>query len=330
MSLRVAVVGAGSWGTTVAALAAADNPTVLWARRKEVADEITTDHANTTYLPGAALPPALRATASLEEAITAADVVVMAVPSHGFREVLEAAAPFVRPGVPVISLAKGLEQGSLLRMTEVVRSVLPDHPAGALTGPNLAREVMAGQPAAAVLAFNDPRIAEGLQPVFHAPAFRVYSSLDVVGCEIAGAVKNVIAIAAGMVEGMGFGDNTKATVMTRGLAELRRLGTAAGGDPQTFAGLAGVGDLVATCMSPQSRNHRVGVELGRGRGLDQIVAGTQMVAEGVRSSPVVIELAALHGVEMPIAEQVRAVCHDGASPSDALHALLRRPAAAEF
>lgn len=330
MALRVAVVGAGSWGTTVAALAAANNPTVLWARRKEVADEVTTESTNTTYLPGVALPPALRATSSLEEAVTGADVVVMAVPSHGFRAVLEEAAPSVRPWVPVISLAKGLEQGSLLRMTEVVHSVLPGHPAGALTGPNLAREVMAGQPAAAVLAFTDSGIAEGLQPVFHAPGFRVYTNLDIVGCEIAGVVKNVIAIAAGMVEGMGFGDNTKATVMTRGLAELGRLGTAAGGDPQTFGGLAGVGDLVATCMSPQSRNHRVGVELGRGRLLADVVADTQMVAEGVRSSPVVIELAARYGVEMPIAEQVRAVCHDGASPSDALLALVHRRPVAEF
>lgn len=330
MALRVAVVGAGSWGTTVAALSAANNPTVLWARRPDVADEVTTARTNATYLPGAALPEGLRATASLAEALTGADVVVMAVPSHGFRAVLEEAAPFVRPWVPVISLAKGLEQGSLLRMTEVVNSVLPDHPAGALTGPNLAREIMAGQPAAAVLAFTDSRIAEGLQPVFHAPAFRVYTNLDIVGCEIAGVVKNVMAIAAGMVEGMGFGDNTKAALMTRGLAELSRLGEAVGGDPKTFAGLAGMGDLVATCTSPQSRNHRVGVELGKGRCLDDIVADTQMVAEGVRSSSVVIELAARCGVEMPIAEQVRAVCHDGVAAADALLTLLQRRPAAEW
>jgi glycerol-3-phosphate dehydrogenase (NAD(P)+) len=189
---------------------------------------------------------------------------------------------------------------------------------------------MSGQPAAAVLAFTDERIAVGLQPVFHAPAFRVYTNLDIVGCEIAGVVKNVMAIAAGMVEGMGFGDNTKATLMTRGLAELSRLGVAVGGDPQTFAGLAGMGDLVATCMSAQSRNHRVGVELGKGRCLDDIVADTQMVAEGVRSSSVVIELAAASGIEMPIAEQVRAVCHDGVAASDAMLALMTRQPSAEW
>lgn len=326
----MAVIGAGSWGTTVAALSAANNRTVLWARRKDVADEITTAHTNQSYLPGVALPAALRATPSLEEALAGADVMVMAVPSHGFRAVLEETVPFIRAWVPVISLSKGLEQGSQLRMTEVVNAVLPGHPAGALTGPNLAREIIAGQPAAAVLAFTDERIAVGLQPVFHAPAFRVYTNLDIVGCEIAGVVKNVIAIAAGMVEGMGFGDNTKATLMTRGLAELSRLGVAVGGDPQTFAGLAGMGDLVATCMSAQSRNHRVGVELGRGRGLDDIVADTQMVAEGVRSSSVVIELAAAHGVEMPIAEQVRAVCHDGLAAGDAMLALMTRQPSAEW
>lgn len=330
MALRVAVIGAGSWGTTVAALSAANNPTVLWARREDVADEIGTAHTNRGYLPDVDLPASLEATASLEEALTGADVVVMAVPSHGFRTVLEEAAGFIRPWVPIVSLSKGLEQGSRLRMTEVVNSILPEHPAGALTGPNLAKEIMAGQPAAAVLAFTDERIALGLQPVFHAPGFRVYTNLDIVGCEIAGVVKNVMAIAAGMVEGMGFGDNTKAAVMTRGLAELSRLGVAVGGDPQTFAGLAGMGDLVATCMSAQSRNHRVGVELGKGRCLDDIVADTQMVAEGVRSSSVVIELAEHLGVEMPIAEQVRAVCHDGVAASDALVALMRRRPNAEW
>ena len=326
MALRVAVIGAGSWGTTVASLAAVNGPTVLWARRRDVAEEIGEDRTNSAYLPGVELPVALEATPLLEEAVADADVVVMAVPSHGFRAVLEEAAPHVRAWVPVVSLSKGLEQGTRLRMTEVVNDVLPEHPAGVLTGPNLAREIVAGQPAAAVLAFADERIATGLQPVLHAPAFRVYVNLDIVGCEIAGVVKNVMAIAAGMVEGMGFGDNTKAAVMTRGLAELSRLGVALGGDPATFAGLAGMGDLVATCMSAQSRNHRVGVELGKGRCLDEIVGENRMVAEGVRSSSVVTELAATVGVEMPIAEQVRAVCHDGLAAADAMRTLLlRRP-----
>ena len=329
MALRVSVIGAGSWGTTVAALAAANNPTMLWARRKEVADEIVTEHTNSTYLPDATLPDSLRASPSIEEAVGEADVVVMAVPSHGFRSVLEQAAPHIRPWVPVVSLSKGLEQGTQLRMTEVINDLLPDHPAGALTGPNLAREIMAGHPAAAVMAFADERIATGLQPVFAAPAFRVYTNLDIVGCEIAGVVKNVMAIAAGMVEGMGFGDNTKATVMTRGLAELARLGVRVGGQPATFSGLAGMGDLVATCMSTQSRNHHVGVELGRGRPIAEIVSEMHMVAEGVKSSSVVAELAAASGIEMPIAEEVRAVCHDGKAVGDALVDLLQRRAGRE-
>lgn len=330
VALRVAVIGAGSWGTTVAALSTANNPTTLWARRAEVAEEIERSRTNSAYLPGVTLPDRLHATASLEEAVAEADVVVMAVPSHGFRAALEEAAAHIRAWVPVVSLSKGLEAGTLLRMTQVVNEVLPDHPAGVLTGPNLAREIMAGHPAAAVMAFADERIAVGLQPVFHAPEFRVYTNLDIVGCEIAGVVKNVMAIAAGMVEGMGFGDNTKATLMTRGLGELAHLGVAVGGNPLTFSGLAGMGDLVATCMSAQSRNHRVGVELGKGRGLEEIVAETQMVAEGVRSSSVVSELAASCGVEMPIAEQVRAVCHDGISAQDAMAALLQRRAGAEW
>jgi glycerol-3-phosphate dehydrogenase (NAD(P)+) len=329
MALRVAVVGAGTWGTTIASLAAAHHPTVLWARRKDLADEITTAHTNATYLPGLDLPGPLAATPSLEDAIAGAGVVVMAVPSHGFRAVLEEAAAFVPPGAPVVSLTKGLEPGTHRRMTEVVADILPGHPTGVLTGPNLAREIAEGQPAGAVLAFADEQVATELQPLFAAPQLRVYTNTDVVGAEIAGVVKNVIAIAAGMVEGMGYGDNTKATVITRGLAELARLGTALGGEAQTFAGLAGLGDLVATCASAQSRNHRVGVELGRGARLDDILAATPTVAEGVRSSSAVVELAGRHGVRMPIAEQVDAVCHRGATLEEARQALLQRRAGSE-
>ena len=309
----------------MAAVSAANNETVLWARRPEVADEVESEHSNRSYLPDLALPPSLRATSSLPDAVRSADVVVMAVPSHGFREVLAEAAPDIRAWVPVVSLSKGLEAGTRLRMSQVVNELLPGHPAGVLTGPNLAKEIAAGQPAAAVMAFADERIAAGLQPVFHAPAFRVYTNLDIVGCEIGGVVKNVIAIAAGMIDGMGFGDNTKASLVTRGLAEITRLGVALGGDPLTFSGLAGMGDLVATCASPQSRNRHVGVELGKGRKLAEVVEEMHMVAEGVRSSSVVCELAASLDVEVPICEQVRAVCHDDVPAADALLALLRRP-----
>ena len=327
--MRIAVVGAGSWGTTVASLAARNCPTVLWARRAEVAEEVRSAHTNATYLPGFELPPALEATASLEEAVQGADVLVMAVPSQGFRSVLDDLAPHVRPWVPVVSLSKGLEQGTNKRMTQVVHDVLPGHPAGVLTGPNLAKEVMAGHPAAAVVAMADERVALSLQPVFATDAFRIYTNLDIVGCELAGALKNVMAIAAGMVDGMGFGDNTKATMMTRGLAELTRLGVALGGDPFTFSGLAGMGDLVATCSSSQSRNHHVGTELGRGRSLDEVIAEMNMVAEGVKSSKVVCELGRVNGVEMPIADEVHAVCHEGRSAAEALSNLMHRQLRAE-
>jgi glycerol-3-phosphate dehydrogenase (NAD(P)+) len=324
MTIRVAVVGAGSWGTTVASLAAAKTPTVLWAREPELARQVNDEHRNGLYLPDATLPEALRGTNDLEEAITTADVVVMGVPSHGFRAVLEQAAPHVRPWVPVVSLSKGLEPASLLRMSEVVAEVLPGHPVAVLTGPNLAKEIIAGQPAATVVAIGDPVIATELQRIFVSPRLRVYTNPDVVGCEVSGVVKNVIAIASGMCEGMGFGDNTRAMVITRGLAEMSRLGVALGGDPLTFSGLAGAGDLVATCLSRQSRNNTVGYQLGQGRPIAEILASMKMVAEGVKSSPSVLELARRHDVEMPITEQVVAVCHEGRAAADAMMALMTR------
>ncbi|HUF33078.1 MAG TPA: NAD(P)H-dependent glycerol-3-phosphate dehydrogenase [Acidimicrobiales bacterium] len=330
MAMRVAVIGAGSWGTTVATLAARNTPTVLWARREELAAEIDRDHVNSAYLPGVELPPRLEATSSVAQAIADADVVVMAVPSHGFRDVLTDVAVQVRPWVPVISLSKGFEQGTRLRMTEIVNELMPGHPAGVLTGPNLAKEVVAGQPAGAVLAMADERIAEALQPLFGTDSFRIYTNPDIVGCEVAGALKNVMAIAAGMIDGMGFGDNTRATLMTRGLAELTRLGVALGGEPLTFSGLAGMGDLVATCSSTQSRNHHVGEQLGLGRSVEQIIDEMNMVAEGVKSSKVVCELAEELGVEMPIAEQVEAVCHRGRSAAEALTLLMQRQSGAEM
>ena len=251
--IRVAVIGAGSWGTTVAALAAENTPTVLWARRPELARQIDEAHVNPEYLPAFALPDELRATASLTDAVAGADVVVMAVPSHGYRDVAVEAATAIRPWVPVVSLSKGLERTTLKRMSEVTTDVMPGHPVAVLTGPNLAKEILAGQPAASVVAIDDVTIGRELQRIFSRPSLRVYTNDDVIGCEVAGVVKNVIAIAAGMAEGMGFGDNTRATLITRGLAEMSRLGVAMGGDPATFAGLAGMGDLIATCSSRQSR-----------------------------------------------------------------------------
>ncbi len=328
--IRVAVIGAGSWGTTVAALASANTPTVLWARRPELAEQINRAHVNPDYLPSFTLPEQLRATASMEDAVCDADVLVMAVPSHGFREQARAASEYIRPWVPVVSLSKGLERETLMRMTEVAAEEMPGRPVGIMTGPNLAREIMAGQPAASVVAIPDSTIAHELQRILMRPSLRVYTNPDVVGCEVAGVVKNVIAIGAGMAEGMEFGDNTRATLITRGLAEMSRLGVAMGGDPMTFAGLAGMGDLIATCSSKQSRNNSVGLALGRGQPIEEILGAMKMVAEGVKSSPSVLDLADRYGVEMPITEQVVAVCHAGRSAREALAALMSRSSKSEL
>lgn len=329
-NIRVAVIGAGSWGTTVAALASVNTPTTLWARREDLAGDINSRHHNEEYLPGQILPNELHATTSLEKAVSSADVVVMAVPSHGYRQVAADAAPFVRPWVPIVTLAKGLERGTRQRMSEVTAEEMPGHPVAVLTGPNLAKEIIIGQPAASVVAIDDVTIADELQRIFSGPTLRVYTNPDVVGCEVAGVVKNVIAIAAGMVEGMGFGDNTRATLITRGIAEMSRLGIAMGGDPLTFAGLAGMGDLIATCSSKQSRNNQVGLQLGAGKSIEEILAATNMVAEGVKSSPSVLELAVEHDVDMPITEQVVAVCHEHRPPGLALEILMQRSSKGEF
>ena len=323
-SMRVAVIGAGSWGTTVASVVAPNASTVLWARNAELVAAMSSTRRNDRYLPDAPLPDNLEFTASLKEAVSSADVVVMGVPSHGFRDVVSEAAQFVRPWVPVVSLSKGLERSSLKRMSEVVADEMPGHPVAVLTGPNLAKEIMAGQPAAAVVAIDDTTIAQELQKVFSRPALRVYTNPDVVGSEIAGVAKNVIAIASGMAAGMGFGDNTRASIITRGLAEMTRLGMAMGGEGLTFAGLAGMGDLIATCSSTQSRNNQVGLRLGRGETIEAIMESMTMVAEGVKSSPSVLDLARRHDVEMPITEQVVAVCHQERSAVDAMSLLMQR------
>jgi glycerol-3-phosphate dehydrogenase (NAD(P)+) len=321
--VHVAVLGAGSWGTTVASLTASNASTTLWARRAELADEIDEDHVNSAYLPGMKLHPTLRATSSLEDAVWPADVLVVGVPSHGFRATLEEAAKFVRPWIPIVSLSKGLEAGTALRMTEVIDEVLPGHPTGVLAGPNLAREVLQGYAAAAVIAMPDEHVSRSLQKLFSTKVFRVYTSTDVVGCEIGGVLKNVIAIAAGMAEGLGVGDNTRAMVITRGLAEITRLGVAMGADVRTFAGLTGLGDLMATCMSPLSRNRTVGEMLARGKSIEEITAELKMVAEGVKSCRVVLELAERYSVDMPIVREVDAVVNGPNRPTDAYRGLLR-------
>jgi glycerol-3-phosphate dehydrogenase (NAD(P)+) len=329
MDMNVAVVGAGSWGTTVAHLCAHNAPTVLHSRRADVADAINDHHENPRYLEGYKLHPDLRASIDLAEVVRQADVLVMGVPSAGFRETIVDIRPHLRPWVPVVSLSKGLELSTRKRMTEIAEEELSGHPVGVLTGPNLAKEILAGNAAAAVVAFTDLTIAERLQEVFSSDLFRVYTNTDVVGCEIAGALKNVIALAAGMADGLDTGDNTRAAVMTRGLAELTRLGVAMGGDPATFSGLAGMGDLLATCMSPQSRNRYVGEQLGRGRSLDDIIEEMNQVAEGVKSAKIVVELAEEYGVEMPIAREMKACVTEGRSAIQAYRGLVNRPVTSE-
>jgi glycerol-3-phosphate dehydrogenase (NAD(P)+) len=328
--VNVTVLGGGSWGTTVAALAAANAPTVLWARDPEVAREIAEEHKNSKYLDDRSLPDGLRATADLAEALASADVVVFGVPSHSLREVVREAAVHIRPWVPLLSLIKGLEPSSRLRPTQVIAQELPGHPVGLLAGPNLAREVLDGYAAAAVVATADDDVALALQPLFRSRVFRVYRNQDVLGSEMGGVLKNIIAIAAGMADGLGVGDNTRAMVITRGLAEITRLGEAMGAERQTFYGLTGLGDLMATCMSPLSRNRRVGEALALGKSLDQIQAEMNQVAEGVKSARTAIQLAEEHEVVMPIAAEVDAVINEGRHPAEAYRGLRRVAAESEL
>ncbi|WP_193940637.1 NAD(P)H-dependent glycerol-3-phosphate dehydrogenase [Parahaliea mediterranea] len=329
ISLKVGLLGGGSWGTTVASLVARNAPITLWARNPDTVTDINSHHRNRKYLGSAPLPERLRASADIEETVADADVVVMAIPSQNFRPVLEEVKQHIRPWVPVISLTKGLELDTRMRMTQIINDVLPGHPVGVLTGPNLAREIMAGQAAASVVAMTDKVILCELQKLFKSGLFRVYTNDDVIGCELGGVLKNIIAIAVGMGDGQGAGDNTRAALITRGLAEVTRLGVAMGGRPETFAGLAGMGDMIATCTSPQSRNRHVGIELAKGRSMEAIAAEMFMVAEGAKSAPAVMALAQEYGVEMPIAQDVYRVVSGDSTALRAYRGLLRVDPGAE-
>jgi glycerol-3-phosphate dehydrogenase (NAD(P)+) len=329
MKLRVGLVGGGSWGTTVGSIIARNAPALLWARNAETVHEINSRHTNERYLPGARLGKALRATASIQECVDSADVVVMGVPSHGMRDILQEIRPHLRAWVPVISLAKGLEPATGLRMSQVIEAELPGHPVGVLTGPNLAAEILAGFAAASVIAMEDETIVRELQRLFMSGMFRVYTNTDVIGCELGGTLKNVMAIAVGMGDSLGAGDNTRAGVITRALAEMTRLGVAMGGRPETFAGLAGMGDLIATCTSPKSRNRHVGLELGKGRKIEDVLASMGQVAEGVKTCKVVADLAREYQVEMSIAREVYEVVYEGKAPQKAFRGLLRRDIGSE-
>lgn len=329
---HVSVMGAGSWGTAFAlVLADAGNEVTMWGRRPELCDAISTQHENTDYLPGIALPRIIRATSDPAEALEHADVVVLAVPSQQLRSNLNDWGAHIPAQAPMMSLMKGIELGTHQRMSEVIADLTGAGPEriAVVTGPNLAKEIAQREPAASVVACEDLAVAERLQALCHTGAFRPYTISDVVGAELGGAVKNVIALAVGVAVGLGYGDNSKASVITRGLAETARLGGAMGADSMTFLGLAGLGDLVATCSSPLSRNRTFGEKLGTGMTVDEVAGATRQVAEGVKSCQSVSELARMHGVDMPITTHVAALIAGELKPDELVSGLISRGAKAE-
>jgi glycerol-3-phosphate dehydrogenase (NAD(P)+) len=330
----ICVVNAGGWGTALAVLLASGGHAVrLWCRRTELADEINATHQNTAYLPGVLIPSSVRATARVEEALEVAELVLLVPISRAMRAAERSIAPHLRPGTPVLHGAKGLEQGSLLRLSEVVAEELG--PAyrrcvAVLSGPTHAEEVARQLPTAAVVACHEPHTARAVQELLHGPTFRVYTSPDVVGVELCAALKNVVALAIGAADGLGYGDNARAALITRALVEIGRLVRAAGGDSRTVAGLAGLGDVIATCTSQHSRNRRAGELLGQGQPVQQVLASTRQVIEGIPATAAAIRLAARHGVELPVCEQVDRVLHGGAPAREALAQLMGREATAEL
>lgn len=327
MTFRTAVMGSGSWGTTFAMmLHDAGGEVTLWGRRPEVVEGINERHENTDYLPGVPLPETVRATLDPAEALRGADFVALAVPAQTLRYNLGGWVPLLPREAVLVSLMKGVELGTTRRMSEVIREVadVPEERVAVFSGPNVAREIATGEPSAAVAACVDEDAARGLQAATMTSYFRVYTSTDVIGVELGGAVKNVVALCVGMSVGLGFGSNTQALLMTRGLAEIARLGAALGADEHTFAGLAGMGDLVASCVSPLARNRTFGENLGRGMTLDEVIAVTKQTAEGVKSAEAVLELARKHNVEMPITEAVTAVLHRGIPIKEAAISLISR------
>ncbi|MFG2619246.1 NAD(P)H-dependent glycerol-3-phosphate dehydrogenase [Streptomyces sp. NPDC048507] len=330
--VKAAVFGTGSWGTAFGmVLADAGCEVTLWGRRRELADAVNNGRTNPDYFPGVELPAGLRATTDAAEAARDADFAVLAIPSQTLRDNLAAWAPLLPADAVLVSLMKGIELGSAKRMSEVIEEVakVPAERVAVVTGPNLAREIVDRQPAASVVACVDESVARRLQAACHTPYFRPYTSTDVIGCELGGAVKNVIGLAVGIADGMGLGDNTKGSLITRGLAEATRLGLAMGADPLTFSGLAGLGDLVATCSSPLSRNHTFGTNLGRGMTLEETIAVTKQTAEGVKSCQSVADLAGRYGVDMPITDTVVDIVHHGKPPLVALKELMGRSAKPE-
>jgi glycerol-3-phosphate dehydrogenase (NAD(P)+) len=327
VAIPVAVLGAGSFGTCLAMLCAREHDVTIWARDGALAEAINREHRNPKYLSHVAIPARVRATSDLGEALEGRELVIVSVPSHGLRDVMRRAAPLVPPGAILVSTAKGIELGTWKRVDQVLEEVLgPEHHPRLtfLSGPSFAREIADGRPTAVTVACREEVYAISVQESISCPWFRCYSSSDVIGVEVGGALKNVIAIAVGICDGLELGLNARAGVMTRGLREITRLGVKMGADPLTFLGLAGMGDLVLTCTGDLSRNRRVGLELGRGRKLPEIVAGMNEVAEGVRTTYAACALAELHDVEMPIAQSVRSLLEAEVEPKEGVEMLLRR------
>jgi glycerol-3-phosphate dehydrogenase (NAD(P)+) len=321
--MNIGVIGGGSWGTTIAHLLSRRFAVTLWARNPQTIDNINLDHTNPRFLGDAELSAKLKGTTNLQFATQSADLLVVAIPAQQFRAVLTDAEPFLQPGISIVSLSKGLEIETGSRMTEIIEQVCPRQTAALLTGPNLAQEIMAGYAAASVIATRSDHLQRELQDVFHSPLFRVYTNDDIIGCELGGVLKNIVAIAAGMSDGLGAGDNTRSAIITRGLAEMTRLGIAMGAKSETFAGLAGLGDLIATCTSEKSRNHTVGFKLGQGMTMSDIHRDMYMVAEGVKSAPAVMRLAEQFKVEMPIASEVTQLVTGQRDIQQSFKALLR-------
>lgn len=330
---RIAVIGAGAWGTALAKhLAEKGLSTALWAYEREVFDSITAKHENQLFLPGVTLPASLKVTNVLAEAVEHCDGVLFVVPSHVARLVLQQIGPLLSRPLPIVSATKGVEEDTFKLMTQVIGDVLPAHLHDGLmvlSGPSFAMEVCQGQPTALCLAGTNAPLVESFQSAFMTPTLRMYADSDVIGVQLGGALKNVMALAAGVVDGLGMGHNTRAAMITRGLAEMVRLGVAMGADPRTFYGLSGVGDLVLTCTGALSRNHQVGVRLGQGEKLETILGSMQAVAEGVRTSRAAAGLAVRHGVEMPIVREVNAVLFEGKSCRKAVSDLMERVAKPE-
>lgn len=327
---QIAVLGAGGWGTALAIhLSRSGHDTILWGRDPALIADMRARRANAVYLPDVMLPRGLRVTAQLDEALSDTTCVVAAVPSHGTRAVLREAAAQVKPGTVIVSATKGLEQGSLFRVSEIVGQELGPVRIGVLSGPSFAVELASELPTAVSIASTDPGVVETVQRDFRSPYFRLYGTSDVVGVEIGGALKNVIAIAAGVVEGLGLGHNAQAGLITRGLAEIARLACAAGAQRETLAGLTGLGDLVLTCTGSLSRNRKVGLELAKGRTLPDVLAGMKMVAEGVNTTHAALALAGRYGVELPIAAQVAELLAGRKDARTLLYELMLRPQRAE-